>query len=403
MIQNIKAYVTRGNTYFGVEISVHGTEYKYATIGLEKSKKKLNLSYQNIEVNIKRLAKTIGKIKPVFITINTSDVLTKQVRSISKEDHTLVNEAFPNLKIGEFYFQIHQQQDIAFVSICRKDIVHKILKTFQDEKIFVIDFGLGVLSISNALKFFDDADEIITSRYKIELQKQQIKAIEKYSSDQSEVYDVNGLQISSAYILGFSGALSLVIENNMLSNNYQEEQSELDKEFKNQRMYKLGIGFSIVALFATLLINFIFFNHYFSEVNELREVSQFMNSSNKKVTDLNAKVMTSKKMILDVQSTADSKASFYINAILQKLPSTINLKKLNFQPLQKRVETAKPIIINRGELVISGNSMDASRYSTWLAQLEALEWINKVDIISYESVSDNKSEFSIKVQINEKV
>ncbi|GGI58502.1 hypothetical protein [Winogradskyella haliclonae] len=403
MIQNIKAYVTRGNTYFGVEVSMHGTEYKYTTIGLEKSKKKLNLSYQNTEVDIKRLAKAIGKIKPVVAVINTSDVLTKQVRNLLKEDHILVNDAFPNLKIGEFYFQVLKQQDIAFVSICRKDIIHNILKAFQGEKIVVVDFALGVLPISNALKFFDDTDAVITSRYKIELQKQQVKAIEKYSSNQSKVYDINGLHIPSAYVLGCSGALSLVLENNNLSNNYEEERSELDKEFKNQRMYKLGIGVSIVALFATLLINFIFFNHYFSEVNELREVSQFMTSSNKKVTDLNAKVMTSKKMIIDVQSTADSKASFYINAILQKLPSTINLKELNFQPLQKRVETAKPIIINRGALVISGSSIDTSHYSIWLAQLEAIEWINKVDIINYESAADNTSEFSIKVQINENV
>ena len=403
MLQDVLKYITKGNACFGVEVNMQNGDYKYTVIGVEKSKKSLNLTYQKAEVEVKDLAKTIGKAKPVFVVINTSDVITKQIKSVSKDDNVLLNEAFPNLSIEAFYYEILKQEETIFISICRKYIVDNLIKKLSDENIFVIDFSLGTLIVSNTLKFIKTNSELIVSNAKVSLKNEQIGAIEKELLDNPVSYDINGLQVSSAYVLGFSGALSLVLENNILSNNYQQEQLELHEEFRNQRILKLGVSFSIGIVFIGLLVNFLFFNHYFSEVNELKDISQFMMSSNDKVSELSAKVMKSKKMILDVQHTADSKASFYIDAIVHRLPSTINLKELNYQPLDKRIEAKKPIVNNRGEIVISGNSIDSIDYSAWLSELEALEWVHKVDILSYESITQNKSGFSIKIKINEEV
>lgn len=130
----------------------------------------------------------------------------------------------------------------------------------------------------------------------------------------------------------------------------------------------------MAILLGILLINFFLFNHYYSAVNELQQTSQINKSSS-------------------------SKSSFYVNAIIESLPTTILLSELNYQPLLKRIKAEKAIENEVNTILISGASTRSVSFSKWITSLEFFDWTRSVEILSYKDISKSTSDFSIKLKI----
>ena len=394
------SYLKTGNTFYGVEHTLCNDEECLYAFGLKKAKRKLDIIFTDTFKELSNISKQIGKAVPVFLIINTPDVLIKKVNS-TDDNIKILNEAFPNLNKDEFYYEVLRQSKNAFVSICRKEVVDSILKKYQEASISVIDFSLGALVVSNNLKFINNTESVFTSNAMITLHEHEIEAINKQTAENNETYNINGLKVDSQYLLSCSGALTSALRTSILSGNNIERHLDLKEDFKQKRIFKLASRASLAVILSILLINFLVFNHYFNAVNALKDTSQILTSSRDKVTNLTAKILKSKKMVEDVQRSSGSKTTYFINDIISELPNTITLGELNYQPLLKRVEQEKPIEHTLNQILVKGNSMDSDEFSRWLAALERLIWVSEVNIVSYENSSKNKSDFSITIKIDE--
>ena len=105
------------------------------------------------------------------------------------------------------------------------------------------------------------------------------------------------------------------------------------------------------------------------------------------------------KMVDDLLKTNESKSSFYVNEIIHSLPTTVLLKELDYQPLQKRIKADKKIELDENTIVISGSSNSSEIFSNWISQLGKMEWVFKVDIINYGLDSKTVSDFTIKIKL----
>ena len=77
------------------------------------------------------------------------------------------------------------------------------------------------------------------------------------------------------------------------------------------------------------------------------------------------------------------------------------LSEYNYQPLIKRVKPDKPILLDQKVIIVSGRSSDSELFSTWIAELEEIDWIKKVDIISYGLDSNRFPDFKIKISLSD--
>ena len=150
-----------------------------------------------------------------------------------------------------------------------------------------------------------------------------------------------------------------------------------------------------------LLVNFVFFNHYFNKVNELKQVYEINQTSKSQIIKLNESVSKKQKMVDDLLKSNDSKTSFYSNQIMKSLPFSILLSEFNYQPLLKRIKTEKEIELENNIITVSGTSSDSEVFSSWINKLEQKNWITKVDIIDYGSTSSNTSDFIIKIVLTD--
>lgn len=400
MIEQIKTYLKFGNRFYGVELTQVNGANKYYGIVLKKKSKQLKIETHFEASDIETLKTHIPKGKPISLVINTDSVLTKKVQGKSNAALKLAHLAFPNIKIEDFYYETISQGKNHFVSICRKSYVDELLQDYALKQISVIDFTLGSLIISSIVDFVE-TDAIQTSKSLISVDNSQIIDISSDVLSHEKTYNINGLEVSNNQVLGFTAALNLVLKDQQIQSSYTDTKTQLNNTFKQKQFANQFLKIGLSCLFIILLINFLFFNHYYKEVNTLRETSQLLESSKAKMVYLNEKVQKTEKMLDDVLESSTSKSSYYIDVIINKLPESILLKELNYQPLIKKIKENKVIENHKNTILISGQSNESITFSQWISQLESLKWIQSVEILSFEDLTKSSSRFTIKLNMKD--
>ncbi|MCR8667499.1 hypothetical protein NO995_07395 [Aestuariibaculum sp. M13] len=398
MIRKLETYLKYGNIFCGIEhSSQNGQNIIYATI-LKKHKSELQIKSQFNATSIEKLSTKVSNHQHASIIINNENVLTKRLNNNKHEPLNLVYEAFPNINIDEFYYEIVSQDSNHFISICRKQHVAGLISEYANFNINITRISLGNLAIES-LSNFINADYIYTSNSKISCYNQTIVTIEKTKNDSEEFYDINGIQSNSNYILSISGALNSVLNHFKPQHNLQPLIQSLHKNYVESRFFKEFLKFSGVFILSILLINFFVFNHYFERVNLLKEETQIHQTTKQNIQALQEDVGRLQKKADDMLKISSSRSSFYINKIVQKSPDFILLTELNYHPLEKRIKASQPIEINENTILISGESSNNESFPLWINELEKLEWIQKIEILNFSNVSSSQSEFSLKIYL----
>ncbi len=399
MLENLLTYLQFGNQFCGIEHTTKNGNNTIVVSELKKTKTEVDVERFFEIDSIEKVGDKLPKKQHAFLIINNSNVLTKKVESEQVDNSRLVNKAFPNINVSDFYFEILHQNNNHFVSICRKKYVDELIDQYKTRGIRIINLSIGNGIVSNVINYIN-SDEIHTSNSLISKEKDTITNIIKQKEQITETYDLNGLNVSNNELLSFSGALASIQNNYRPITNFDAQKQVLLNDFKQSQFFSQFLKFGLIFILGLLLINFIFFNHYFNKVNKLEQTSQVNLSTKQKVLELNESVKKTQKMVDDMLNSDSSKSSFYVNEIIQSLSNSIVLSELNYQPLIKRIKTEQPIEVNKNSIIISGQSSNSEHFSEWISNLESKKWINKVEIIDYENSTMSLSNFTINLTTN---
>ncbi|GAB4160297.1 MAG: general secretion pathway protein [Winogradskyella sp.] len=395
MFDRLLTYLKFGNRYCGVEHTVKNGQDCINVTVLKQSKKELLIEECFEDDSVSKLPKH----KPIYLVVNNSKVLTKTIESNQKDPLKLVYKAFPNINLDEFYYEVLSQIDTHFITLCRKDDVENIINKYTNLKIPVLNFSLGN-SLVGHLAGFVDQDYVFSSNARVDIQDGNVIKIEK-SDTTLETYHINGLEVSSEYLLSFSGALRMALGNNESSTNYGDRSEILIDDFKQKRFFNLFLKAGGLFILGLLLINFFFFNHYFNKVNDLRQLSEINQSTKNQILKLDEIVSKKQKMVDDLLKSNVSRSSYYADRIISGLPNSILLTEFNYQPLLKRIKSGKAIELKKNSVEVSGESNDSEAFSDWISVLERKDWISHVDILVYGSASSKVSNFKIEIVLGD--
>ncbi|MCK8479019.1 PilN domain-containing protein [Psychroserpens algicola] len=394
----LMSYLTFGNRFYGLEQAQVNNQTIYYGIELKKTKNQVEVenSFQCNELS--ELSNFIPKDKPIFLVVNNEFIITKKIESNQVETLEILHLAFPNIKTYDFYYEILKQDNTHFVSICRKTHLDKLLENCTSNKLSIIDFSLGSLIITSISNLIPQND-IHTANRHISKVNGQIKNIELLENLANTSYSFNDTELKNTELLAFSAALSLISKNQQLDSSFETTQINLLTNYKEKRFFKQFLKIGLTCLFILLLGNFFLFNNYYNKVNQLRETSQVLTTSKNKVISLSDKVQKTQKMVEDVLKGNASKSSFYVDAVINSVPDAIILSKLNYQPLLKKIKADKVIENDTDIILISGTSSQNILVSNWISELESIDWIKQVEILSFEDNSKSSSLFSFKIHI----
>ncbi|MDG5490647.1 hypothetical protein [Psychroserpens sp. SPM9] len=400
MKDKLISYLTYGNRFYSIEQSQANGDVVCYGIELKKTKNQVDVEKCFQFDSLQEASKYIPKGKPAFLVVNNDQVITKKIESRETDPLKLVHHVFANLKIDEFYYEVLQQDNIHFVSICRKTYVDELFEQYKSKNISVINFSLGNLMIASIAHFISE-DHIHSSNAIISKADDQIIDIQPQKEIQEVNYNCNETTLAHNELLTFSSALSLITKTKVTTSVFSKSENHLLKDFKEKRFFTKFMKIGLSFLFVLLLGNFFLFNNYYDKVSELKVTAQVLNSSKSKVFQLNKKVQKTQKMVEDVLKSNASKSSYYADAIITSLPDQILLSELNYQPLLKKIKAQKPIHNDTNAIIVSGASSESILVSQWISELEALKWIKHIEIISFDDTFKSSSEFSFKIYIDD--
>lgn len=395
MLNTLKTYLLFGKNYCGIE---HNSNNGVSGVLLQKKKNELIFN-ESFEVDtIDDAIKSMPKKQHAFLVLNTKDVISKTIDSNEKEGTRLLYNAFPNLKINDFYYEIISYNSFHVISICRKSVLDDIINSYNKHNISIVGFSLGNTIVSTINEFID-ADVYFSSNAQILKNDNAIVEIKSTQELIRQKYNINGLEVSSKQLLPFAGVLSYILNARTSNTNFEEKNNTLLTEFGQKRFFSQFIMYGLGLLLLILLINFFFFNSYYEKVNQLQQTSQVNSLQKEKLLQLKKTTDEKQKLVDDVLKNASSRSSFYIDAIANSLPKTIQLSSLHYQPLAKALKKEKPSIIDKKVIIITGTSTDSDSFSNWIYTLERLKWVENVTVINYGSKSRNGSDFGLKIQM----
>lgn len=400
MVNKLRTYLKEGFTYSGLEISESEKGETYFLLELKKTKGELLITNKKELAGLDELPTTIQKKYPIFLCINTAGILTKKLEATNSTNaDAIVNQAFPNIDLNNFYYEIIQQESNPIVTLSRKESVDSILGKLQELKVKISTFSLGVSAIENVIPYMEE-QQVNVSNFEINLIDKNIAGLTTVEEVNKQLYTINGLELSSSYLLSFSQILGN-LNQRIRSTNFEEVTENLQWQFKNFRIFNQVLKFALVFFVALLLGNFFVYNSYHEEVGQLNAAMEATSSKKDELTFLDASVKRKQERVETLSKSANSKATYYLDLFAQRIPTSILLSDIKYQPLAKPVRENKPILLEEGTLLVSGISKDVNDFSFWVEELEKEEWINSVETLDYDYAGKSTSNFLIEIGFHE--
>ncbi|KRD05426.1 general secretion pathway protein [Flavobacterium sp. Root901] len=385
-----------GKQYIGVEHFTLNNEDKVALLLVEKKKEGLVISKKDrVSYNGKIAEKWDTKL-PFFLVVNSNQVIQKEVIGIEPSDEKLLHKSFPNINWDEFYYEIWRLKTKSVIAIARKSYIAALLEEYENQKITVAGISLGVCSIADIINYTEEK-ELFTNHQSISKEGNQI--ISSNTLESAITYTINDLQIENRQLLSFSGILRLILNTTLNTGSIVWYSDELYNNYNQKTFFNKGIKIMIGIVLGILLFNFMFFTHYYKLAQETSETLLVNKSSIEDVSKIKQRIIVKEAKVKDIEGRMTSQSSLIINEIANKVPSSILLTELTFNPLEKKIKIEEPILTKDKIIAISGTTIANGAFTNWVEEIEKLNFVDKVLITHFGKNEENETTFSINLTL----
>ena len=386
-----------GKHYIGVEHFTLNNEDKVSLLLVENKKEGLVIDKKDrVNYNGKIAEKWDAKL-PFFLIINTNQVIQKEVTGTDPSDEKLLHKAFPNSNWEEFYFEIWRLKTKSVIAITRKSYLDEIVSNYEAQKISIAGISLGVCAIAEIVNYTEETE--FCSNHQTISRQEQHQIVSSGLQDSTILYTINDLQIENRQLLAFSGILRMIMGGTANTGSVVSYSDELYDAYNQNVFFNKGLKVMVGILFVILLLNFLFFSHYYKLAQETSETLLVNQSSIEDVNQLKQRIIVKEEKVKNILGKTTSQSSLMINEIARKIPSSIVLAELAFNPLEKKVKLEEPILVKEKTIAISGTTIANEAFTRWVEEIEKLNWVDKVLITHFGKNEANETAFSIKLTL----
>lgn len=394
------SYWNYGSKYCGIEYNSN-PEGTINIFGLSAVKKKeefeIEKTFQTSSPG--ECTKSLPKNQHAFLSITGNQVLIKSTVNTGPAAK-VVSSAFPNVDLNDFYFEILKNSSGSIVALCRRDQVHQIIISFEKHNITIIGFSLGFSSIQNLLGVIE-SKEIYLSSYNITTDGKKITSIEKAGKEQKEVTNtLSGTVVSSNFLLPLAAIFNYSAGNVHIVSNFDHRNLELTEEHHQKVFFRKGLVTAVTLLLVMLLINFMLFSGYHSELQQMTGRYEAEISQKQVYDETYDEVIGKEKIVENILNNSNSRSSFYLNRLVVSKPASVLLKEYGYQPLLKQVKEKEPISFEQNVIRIAGESKEKGDFSQWIKDLEESSWIREVKVSDFGYSSPGTSDFILTLKLD---
>lgn len=391
----LKDRLLYGKNYCSVEhaIDVDGNAVYYVLI-LSKKKEELLVKSKEVFGGFEEVVNFLKQENQqhIVVVINNQQVLAKETEN---KDGSGIHRAFPTLSLNDFNSEEHVTATTTFVAIVRKEYLASIQQSYKDAGIGVLDVSLGNHAIFSLEEVLPKNEELYTSNAKIKMANTGIATIRPGVFTDYR-YTINGLVVENTQVLNLGAIVQCYLNKVFKQGNQNAD------EYFQKRLFTSGYKVLLLVVFATLLVNFLFFSNYFSKVERLTSYLGVYGDQKQELQKLTESVAAKKKLLEEIQGTTGKSTARYIDELVAQFPETMVLNEVNFQPFIGAIKEGKKITNEIDLIQVSGNFKNNEELSSWIDVLEKKNWVREIRNLTIErEAKKNDAMFYFSIQLKE--
>ena len=387
-----------GNQFIALEVFTANGEEGISLVAIEKKKNELAITHKEKRSQYDQLKEIPKKNDCVFLVINNSKIIQKEVDGTDIQDVKTLNKAFPSLKLDDFYYEISRVETKSIIAICRKSYVEELLSDFKSKGVTFSGISLGVCSISQIISYTDN-EVLNTNTQTITLGN--AESLIKPFEGTVETYEINGIEIQNSYLLGFSAIVGWVLKNNSNTGNITSFNSYLSNEYYQKKFFTKSVKTFVYFLLVILLINFFLFNHFFKVVNNSTADIEANKNTIENIKIVKTRLEGKEERLNTTLIGNNSRCSYIINKIISEIPSSILLNQIVYNPLEKNIKEDEVIATQSNTILVAGKTINNVSFTNWIEHIQKYKEIEKVTISQFGKNETKETIFMLKIAVHE--
>jgi len=399
-IENIA--LLKGNFVAGIDLTIaEDGSYDMGLVILKKKKTSVETIAKTSGIQtIANLHTYLKKQVPVVLSVTGKGIIHKNTGNVN--DDSLLYQVLPNAKPNLFYVQKYPVSETnIIVSISRKEWMESIISEFREEGFIILATVLGPVNLDNIIQWLGNAESLQTKYFKLSFENKKISGFEKHKdSKHSAVLSLNNEEYTTDQVIPYANALSFFLPDNA---GYEYIGNSPDSD-KGTFVYKNALKVSgwgmLVIVFMLLLINYLFFEHFRSNRDELKLELGFNSGLIEKMGKLQSELDLRKEMFEKSGLLNVSRLSFYADRIAMGVPRGIILNRMNINPVADKIRKSEQILFSNAYIEIEGTTKLSSLVNDWIKKLRKESWISDVKSVEYNQESFSEpGEFKLAIEV----
>lgn len=369
-------------------------------------RKKTKLEIENTFSSLTSFEELFGNIPgstPVCLNIDGKGIIHKKINVKDKNnDITILDQVLPNASLKDIWMQKTEiYEDLFYISVVRKEIINNIVTEFKTNGKYIVAFSLGPFILNNILGIINLSEKNIpVSDYEISIENNRIIDINKNTTNSShQKHKIGDDELTSNMLIPFAAGFEYFIQTNIPPEEF-DSISTSGEEFFYKKIFVTAGWSVLIFLFVLLLTNFLLFDKYNTEYNDL----SYKISQNKdllsRLDTLTKELELKEEFITKGGLLRSSRNSYYADRIAYMLPENIMLTKMDIQPLKKKIKESKEPEFLKNIIHVAGLTQKSTLLDEWIKKIRKEKWVDDINILNYLQDSDLKTgEFEIEIKI----
>jgi len=178
-----------------------------------------------------------------------------------------------------------------------------------------------------------------------------------------------------------------------------EIQKTVIKEAKERFVFKRFSAAMLIFFLTILSANYFYLNSLNAQIVENSSRLSLNETQLSQLAQLKEEKQRKENLLRSSGLLRNSFLSFYLMELSTSVPPTISFDRMEVRPLLNEIKDKHRIEFMEQLITLEGKSKSSQILQKWIDELEEKEWVNKVEILSYEFIK-GVGNFELQITLN---
>ncbi|MCC8409355.1 PilN domain-containing protein [Mucilaginibacter sp. UR6-1] len=338
--------------------------------------------------SLKDVAKELNNGTLIALNINGKGVLTKIVELNGENVSPDFASILPGADPADYYRQDFRSGASVFISLIRRTDADRWMAQLHTMGFKVFLLSLGPFAVDQILPQLNNySDTLIFDGHQIGLgEKNHWMSYVYQDGKKAELpFKIESERMDERLLLPYAAAFQLALHDRLAVIGVDSEEiTELRNGWMQRKKLKAQAMLMLMAFFVLLLINFLVFNHFYTENLELQSRTKLIEQNAGDARQESIKIKEQEAVLQKLGYNGSKLKSVMIDQLCSLLPDGVTLTAFEINPVdQKKSRELRNTYFIDHRLKITGNADRVLNVNEWLALMGTCKWLKNAELEIY--------------------